>query len=147
MQKIASKQIITSGNTLIIPRDLHTGNVVEIPMGDGRRIYPTSDSRAENENFTVDGVIAVISGSMDHTLSVFFKGHDVIILKAKSHLEDGKGNELRFSDANGKLLLTVHLSALEMYSKLSSSNGISERLRQIMPQYSGRLMYDLKTTY
>lgn len=142
MQNIASKQLIISGNTVIVPRDLHKGNTVEIPMSNGRRIYPTSDSRAEDENFTVDGVIAVISGSMDHTLSVFFKGHDVILVKHADYSSAVPGKRIQFSNAEGKLLLSIHLLPLTMYS--SATNNSTYQWQRVIPKYSGRLMYDFE---
>ncbi len=131
-------KLVVNDNIVIIPCDFHTGESIVIP-GSKRKMYPSSDKRSANDSFTINGVIVVISGSMDHTLSVFFKGHETITAEFKSNFLDGRGDELKFSDSNGKKLLVVHLDGLDIYNQ----TGVGyEQLKRVIPHYTGRLMYE-----
>lgn len=141
MQNKASKQPTVSGSTIIIPRDFHAGLPVEIP-GSKRMLFPTGDDRANDKMFSIGGVMAIISGKMNHTLGIFFKDMDVVLAKFKSNLTGGYGDEILFYTPDGGTLLTVHLAGLDIYSETKS--GAYVQLQRIIPGYSGRLMYNFE---
>lgn len=116
--------------------------ILEIPGTDKRRIYPPSEDRTKDGSFSFGGIMAIINGKMDHTLGLFFKGYDEITAEFKSNLADGKGDELYFATTDGKRLLTVHLTGLDMYSEPNNSG--SEQMKRAIPNYTGRLMYDFE---
>jgi hypothetical protein len=112
--------------------------------GTERKLFPPSEERTKDGSFSFGGVMTILSGRMDHTLGLFFKGYDEITAEFRKNFGGGQGEEIHFATTDGKPLLTVHLAGLSIYTEPNSSTATNEAMRRAIPHYTGRLMYDFE---